>query len=96
MPDTRDFYSKIGTGVCVVKEGKILETYLLGEDELKKIEKISSLVSGFPKDFDTGIIEFGENIRFGIFKIEDYFLIFPVRTDNVAEIVRKREVINAT
>ncbi|MCS7144405.1 MAG: hypothetical protein NZ879_05220 [Archaeoglobaceae archaeon] len=96
MPDPRDFYSKVGSGVCVVKEGKILETYLLAEEELQKIEKISSLVSTFPKDFDIGILEFSENNRFGIFRIEDYFLIFPVRTENIAEIIRKREVINAT
>lgn len=95
MPDTREFYSKVGSGVCVVKEGKILESYLLGEDELQKIEKISSITSNFPKDFDTGIIEFNENIRFGIFRLEDYFLIFPARTENIAEIIRKREIINA-
>ncbi|MEM0215522.1 MAG: hypothetical protein QW384_06020 [Archaeoglobaceae archaeon] len=93
MLNTREFYSKLGSGVCVVKEGKILETYLLGEEEIQKIEKISSVVSNFPKDFETGIVEFGENSRFAVFRMEDFFLIFPVRTDNVAEIMRKREMI---
>ncbi|MCX8172502.1 MAG: hypothetical protein N3D09_02675 [Archaeoglobaceae archaeon] len=95
MITTREFYSKTGSGACIVKEGKILETYLLGEEDLRNIEKISSLVSNFPKDFDAGIIEFGEKSRFGIFKVEDHFLIFPVRTENVAEIIRRREIIDA-
>lgn len=93
MLNPRDFYSKVGSGVCIIKEGKMLERYLLGEEEIQKIEKISSLVSNFPKDFDTGIVEFAENFRFAIYRMEDYFLVFPVRTDNIAEIMRKREMI---
>ncbi|MEG9193924.1 MAG: hypothetical protein HA489_05415 [Archaeoglobales archaeon] len=96
MVNAREFYSKFGVGVCVIRDGKILETYLLGEDEIQKIEKISSVITTFPKDFDTGVIDFGENIRFGVFRVGETFLVFPVRTDNIAEIVRKREVIDAT
>lgn len=93
MLNTREFYSRFGSGVCIVKEGKILETYLLGEEEIQKIEKICPVVSNFPKDFEAGIVEFGENARFAIFRTEDFFLIFPARTDNIAEIMRKRETI---
>ncbi len=96
MVDPRDFYTKFGSGVCVIKDGKILVTYLLCEDEIQKIEKISSLISALPKDFDTGIVDFDENNRFGVFRVGETFLVFPVRTDNIAEIIQKREIINAS
>jgi len=94
MVSARDFYSKTGRGVCLIKDGKIVETYLLGEEEVIKIERIFSALSAFPPDFETGIVEFDENSKFGIFRISDYLLIFPVRTENFADIIRIRGTIN--
>lgn len=96
MLDMGKIYSKLGSGFCVVKEGKILENYLLSDSEIEWIKKLLPLTDFFPKDFDLGILEFDMNNRFGVFKIEDQFLLFPVRTDNLGEIMKKKGAIYET
>ncbi|MDK2794971.1 MAG: hypothetical protein PWQ22_99 [Archaeoglobaceae archaeon] len=93
MPDMGKIYSELGSGFCIVKEGKILENYLLSDFEIEWIKKLLPLIDFFPKDFELGIFEFDMNRRFGVFKIEDKFLLFPARTDNLGEIIRKKGAI---
>lgn len=83
-------YSKLGTGFCIVKEGKILETYLLSTSEIPNIEELAKITPEFPEDFEVGILEFDIKSRFGAIKMEDKFIIFPVKTDNIGEILKKK------
>ncbi len=90
MPDLEEIYSKLGSGFCRVKEGKLLESYLLSDAEIEMIGKMLPVTEHLPQDLEVGILEFDINSRFAIFKIEDHFLVFPVKTDNFSEIMKKK------
>lgn len=92
MVDVKKLYSKLGSGICVVEGGKIAQVYLLSEEEVLLIEKIAKILPDLPEDFEFGFVEF-ENNRFSIFKVERNYLVFPAKTENLAELIRKKEVI---
>lgn len=92
MFDARKFHFVTGRGSCVVKNNKILQSYLLSEEEILAVEKITPIISELPKDIDFGYVEIGA-YRFGLFRIQDSFVVFPLRTENISEIVRIRSVV---
>lgn len=91
-----EIYSKLGSGFCLVKEGKISESYLLSDSEIERIKKISPLTVFFPEDFEIGILELDIESRYAFIRLKDGFLLFPVRTENIGEIVKKKGVIYET
>ncbi|MCS7130307.1 MAG: hypothetical protein NZ872_02690 [Archaeoglobaceae archaeon] len=93
MPNSTEIYSKLGTGFCIVKEGKILEIYLLDNSEIQKIEKLTKITMTLPEDFEAGVLELDIKNRFGVIKMEDKFVLFPAKSDNVGEILRKKGVL---
>lgn len=92
MFDARKFHSKTGKGSCIVKDKKIQESYLLSEEEILEVEKIAPMISELPLSIDFGYVE-TEKSKFGILRFEDYFVVFPVRTENISEIIRARSVM---
>ncbi|MEM1579177.1 MAG: hypothetical protein QXN34_07475 [Archaeoglobaceae archaeon] len=90
--DVKKLYSKLGSGLSIVAGGEIVEVYLLSEEEVAFIEKIANVLPELPEEFEFGFVEF-ENYKFGIFKLEGSYLVFPVKTENLGEIIRKKGVI---
>lgn len=92
MFDAKKFHSTTGKGSCTVKDKKLLNCYLLSEEEVSEIEKIIPAISELPSDVDFGYLE-TEKSRFGILRFEDLLVLFPVRTENIQEIARLRRVV---
>lgn len=92
MFDVRRFHSATGKGSCIVKDKKVLGYYLLSEEEISEIEKIVPLLSQIPSGIELGYLETGK-FKFGLLRFQDYVVVFPVRTENIAEIVRMKSVV---
>ncbi|MEM0202877.1 MAG: hypothetical protein QXO16_00730 [Archaeoglobaceae archaeon] len=92
MFDARKFHFTTGKGSCIVKDNKVLEFYLLSEEEVSEVEKIVPLLFELPPSTEIGYVE-TEKFKFGVIKFQDYFVVFPARTENIAEIMRIRSVM---
>jgi len=90
MFDLRKFHSKTKLGACIVKQGKIFDSYLMSEEEISIIEKILGIFSELG-DVELGYIE-KDDFKFAFFKFGDDFLVFTVKSENIAEIQRIRGV----
>jgi hypothetical protein len=84
-------YSVLGTGSCLVKDGEIIESYLLSDEEVKLIEKIAKVTPFLPEKFKVGFFEH-EGGRIIAIKHGEVFICFPARSDNVMSELRKVEV----
>ncbi|TDA25860.1 MAG: hypothetical protein DSO01_06745 [Archaeoglobi archaeon] len=90
MFDLRKFHSQTKLGACLINQGKISDSYLMSEEEISVIEKILGIFSELG-DVELGYIE-KDGFRFAFFKFGDDFLVFPVKSENIAEIRRIRDV----
>lgn len=92
MFDARRFHIKTGKGSCIVKDKKVLNFYLLSEEEVSEVEKIAPLLSELPPSIDFCYLE-TENFKFGALRYEEQFVVFPVRTDSITEIIQMKGVV---
>ncbi|MDI9642353.1 MAG: hypothetical protein QXQ38_03140 [Archaeoglobaceae archaeon] len=90
MLNVTEIYSKLGTGFCIIKDGKILESYLLDNTQSQKLDMVAKITAVLPEDFEAGILEFDIKNMFGAIKMEDKIVIFPVKTDNLGEILKRK------
>lgn len=92
MFDAKKFHFTTGKGSCVVKNNIVLESYLLSEEEVFAVEKIIPLLGEIPQSIDFGYLE-TETFKFGIIRLQDLLVVFPVRTESLAEIMKIRSVM---
>ncbi|MFN3384494.1 MAG: hypothetical protein ACK401_06320 [Archaeoglobaceae archaeon] len=92
MFDARRFHIKTGKGSCIVKDKKVLNFYLLSEEEVSEVEKIAPLLSELPASIDLCYLE-TEKFKFGALRFKDQFVVFPVRTGSITEIIQMRSVV---
>lgn len=84
-------YSVLGIGSCLIKDGEIVESYLLSDEELNLIEKIAKVTAYLPEKFKIGFFEH-EGGKLILIKHGEDFICFPARSDNVMSELRKVEV----
>uniref|UniRef100_A0A7J2THD5 Uncharacterized protein n=1 Tax=Archaeoglobus fulgidus TaxID=2234 RepID=A0A7J2THD5_ARCFL len=91
MLDPKKFHFKTGHGSCIVRHGKILDFYLMSEEELAAVEKMLKIFSELLEDIEFGYLE-KNDFKFAFFRYGEDFLVFPVREENLAEIQKLRGV----
>ncbi len=91
MVNLKDIYLKTGMGVCLIENGRVVDHYLISDEDLKLISEFCFLTSHLPENFKLGIFEH-ENGRFAILKYQNSLLGFPVRKDNFMELIKDLEV----
>jgi len=84
-------YSVLGTGSCFIKDGEVVDSYLLSDKELKFIETIAKITPQLPEKFKMGFFEH-EKGKAIVLKHGEGFICFPARSDNVMSELRKVEV----
>lgn len=63
MPNSTEIHSKLGTGFCMVKRGKILEIYSVDNSKTQKIEKLTKITMSLPEEFEICGLELDKKIR---------------------------------
>ncbi len=91
MMDLREIYSRTGVGACIISGGRVVDAYLLSDNEKDVAEELAPLTLYFPENFRFAVLEAGD-LRFGVVKIRDVYLLMPVRTANYFEFFRTIEV----
>ncbi len=89
MINLKQLHSITGLRVCCVSHGKIVDSYLLTNEEINKINNLGSLINSLPENFVIGIIETNEKERFCIIKAKECFFISPIETENIGEVYKK-------
>jgi hypothetical protein len=89
MVNLKQFHSKTGLRTCYISNGKIIDSYLLTDEELNKITDLSSFLDSLPEGFTIGVVEIESGEKYCIVKAEEGFLVSPVDTENIGELYRK-------
>ncbi|WP_456329668.1 hypothetical protein [Archaeoglobus sp.] len=84
-------YSVLGIGSCFIKNGEVVDSYLLSDEELGFIKKIAKVTIQLPEKFKIGFFEHEEGKAI-VLKHGEGFICFPARSDNVMSELRKVKV----
>lgn len=87
----KKIYSLIGRGVCIIEDGKISDVYLLSDDEVDLISALSPITLILPENFKIGVFELQEG-KVAFIKYQNKFIGFPIRKDNIMEVIKEIEV----
>jgi len=89
MIDLKYFHDTIGLRSCCISNEKIVDNFLLSDEELKDIQNLTPLLGLLPQDFMVGVVEIESCKKYCVFKVEDNFVIAPVSTDNIGDLCKK-------
>lgn len=89
MVNLKKIFERSGLRTCLIREDKIVDQYLLSEEEKERAENLIPSLNSLPMDFTYGFVEFKDGSRLGIVKSNDNFVVFPTRRDNVGELCRE-------
>jgi len=98
MVDLRKLHESTGLRSCLVENGKVVDSYLLTDDELDCISKIISVMDILPPSFEFGIFNIRE-IGCCVMKVKNgeiKFVISPVTGGNIGELYRKFKLFLAS
>ncbi len=82
----RKLYRTLGRGYCVVSKNEV-RSYLLSKEEEDAAKKIVEIIKKLPDDFEIGY--FNAGMKMCVYKSKDKFLIFPMREDNIFELLKE-------
>jgi len=90
-PNAEKIYSLIGRGAGIIEDGKISDVYLLSDDEVDLISALSPITLLLPENFKIGVFELQEG-KVAFIKYQNKFIGFPIRKDNIMEVIKEIEV----
>ncbi|MEM0331771.1 MAG: hypothetical protein QXE86_03935 [Archaeoglobaceae archaeon] len=79
-------YRALRRGYCIVSKNEV-RSYLLSKEEDDAAKKIIEIVKKLPDDFEIGY--FNAGMKMCVYKSKDKFLIFPMREDNILELLKE-------
>jgi hypothetical protein len=91
MENLRELYSRTGFRACLVSGEKVIDEFLLTEEEKQDVSKLIPVLKSFPVGFKIGVVEF-DGKKFGIAKTNG-FVVVPLRDENIGEFRKKIEEI---
>ena len=87
MVDLKELYNSNGLRACVVEKGSIVSSYLLTDEEIEHIDKLTKVLECLPDNFEYGLIVYS-NFKVCVFKLyNDTYIVSPVSNFNLGNII---------